>query len=196
MPDPDDVDPDDVDPDDIDPGDVDPDDEPYVAPTAEEWLKAQRKIERQEERITRLVGKGKGGGADVDRQLARQIKGKLSDLEDDEPADTAEADRWKGIAIQNAASAQIAAAGFSGTAAQAVKLARLLDMSEIEPNRDGAFDLEDEVQKLVEEYPQLFAKPQGRRSPAVRRSDSDQTAPKKSPTDRTSEALMRQAGYR
>jgi hypothetical protein len=171
----------------------------YVAPTADEYAKLQRKLKRQEDRITRLVGR-KGGkpAADVDRKLAAQLKGSKADEDDDEPADTAEADRWKGIAIQQAASAQIAAAGFTGTAKQAARLARLLDTSDLEPSRDGTFDLEDEVDELVEEYPELFNRGKGGRRPApsVRRADVRAGRPKADPSRATSDQLLKMAGYK
>lgn len=170
-------------------------------PDAATWEKIQRKLARQEERITRLVGaKGKGGGADVDRQLAAQLrggKGKGKDEEDDEPADNGEAERWKGTAIQAAASAQISAAGFTGTAKQAARLARLIDTNGVEPDRNGYIDLEDEIDELKDEYPQLFstAGDGRRRAPTVRRGDSRET-PKKDPTQSTTDKIMKAAGYR
>lgn len=168
-------------------------------PDAETWEKIQRKLARQEERITRLVGaKGKGGGASVDRQLAAQLRGgKGKADEDDEPADDGEAARWRDIAVRNAASAQISAAGFTGTAKQAARLARLIETSSIEPDRNGVFDLEDEIDELKEEYPQLFstAGDGRRRAPVVRRGDSRETG-KKDPTLSTTDKMLKAAGYR
>ena len=200
--------PEDIDPADLDDlgdlggGDDEPDeddepDKPYEAPDAETWAKVQRKLARQEDRITRLLGKRPNGkpAADVDRKLAAQLgKGKPAD-EDDEDRDTGEADRWKGIAIQNAAAAQIAAAGFTGSAAAATKLARLIDTSDVELDRSGRFDLEDQIDELREEYPELFGggTRTGRPAPVVRRADNRRSAPK-DPTRATSDAMLKAAG--
>ena len=201
-----DLDPDDPDLDDLgDLGDGDEDDPKDKAPAGkpmptsqEEWDKVQRKLKRQEDRITALVGKGPKGKpvADVDRQLAAQLRKGKADP-DDEPEDDGEAERWKGIAIQNAAASQIAAAGFTGTAKQAARLARLIDTSRVVPGSDGTFDLEDEVDDLVDQYPQLFA-PAGQRRPVprVRRADSKDSAPAKDASLRTSERMLKEAGYR
>jgi hypothetical protein len=181
-------------------GDDEPeqDDEPdddgeYKPPSKSEWNRTQR-------RIKKLLAKDKAANgkpvADVDRQLQRQIKGKADDDDADDAPDTSEADRWRGIAVQNAAASQIAAAGFTGTAKQAARLARLIDMDEVTPNRDGTFDLEDEIEELQEEYPQLFQAATGRRpAPSVRRADNRQAAPK-DPTRATSDALLASAGLR
>jgi hypothetical protein len=204
MPDQDDIDEgqtEDIDPADLDDlGDLDEPDtdedesededgkKPYKPPSQSEWNRLQRRIKR----LTKAKDKPV---ADVDRQLARQLgtKGKAAADEDDEP-DTSEADRWRGIAVQNAAASQIAAAGFTGTAKQAARLARLIDTGSIQPDRDGTFDLEDEIEELQEEYPQLFQAKDGRRpAPRVRRADNRQAAPK-DPTRATSDALLKEAG--
>lgn len=181
-------------------GDEDGDDseEEYTPPTKEAWDRLQRKIKRQEDRITGLVGKGPKGKkvADVDRQLQDQIrggKGKADEDEEDDGPDP-ETDRWRNTAITNAAAAQISAAGFTGTAKQAARLANLIDREGIAPDRNGYIDLEDEVEELKEEYPQLFSTGgDKRRAPSVRRGDPKGT-PKKDPTRATSDALLRQAG--
>jgi hypothetical protein len=169
------------------------DGKPYKPPSKSEWDRTQKRIKRL---LDEKKGR-KGGGADIDRQLQRQIsgKGKADDKDADEPEDTSEADRWRGIAVQNAAASQIAAAGFTGTAKQAARLAKLIDMDDVRPNRDGTFDLEDEIEELQEEYPQLFqAVGSGRRpAPNVRRADNRKAAPK-DPTQATSDALLASAG--
>lgn len=211
MPENDDPDPEDIDPADLDDlgelGDDDPDDDPdddkpYTPPSAEEYAKLQRKIKRQEDRITRLTGKTPKGKpvADVDKKLAAQLRtgGKATE-DDDEPVDDGETARWRGIAVQQAAASQLQAAGFTGTAKQAARLARLIDTSDLEPNRDGTFDLEDEVDELVEEYPELFGKGQaagGRRAPVVRRTDQRGGRPKPDPTRATTDAMLKMAGYK
>lgn len=185
----------DVDPDDNDDPDDDPDGDGkgWKPPTKGEWDRLQR-------RIKKLTNKG----SDVDRQLLDQLNGgrpkggkPKDDDPDDDGGDDSEAARWRGIAIQNAASAQIAAAGFTGTAKQAARLARLIDTEGLRPNRDGSFDLEDEIEDLKDEYPQLFTRQSAGRVPNVRtarnRGGESET---KDPTRKTSEAMMRAAGYR
>src|SRR6188508_3479938 len=106
----------------------DEDGKPYKPPSRSEWNRLQRRIKR----LTKKA-EGSGPAADVDRQLQRQIRGKAAD--EDEPQDDGEAARWRDIAVQNAAASQIAAAGFTGTARQAARLARLIDMSDVKPGR-------------------------------------------------------------
>lgn len=189
----DDQDIDNLDDDTDDPDDDNPDDDPnWKPPTKGEWDRLQR-------RMKKLTGKPKA--SDVDRKLAEQLRGKgkkPADDTDDDTRDDGEAERWRGIAIQNAASAQIAAAGFSGTARQAARLARLIDTSDIQPNRDGSFDLEDEIEDLKEEYPQLFARQSGAggRVPNVRTARNRGTGETKDPSQRTSDAMLKAAGYR
>jgi hypothetical protein len=160
----------------------------WKAPSKSEWDRLQRRIKRLTKPAT----------ADVDKELQRQLGGKTKGKEsEDEDGPNVEAEHWRGVAIQNAASAQITAAGFSGTAKQAARLARLIDTASVAVGRDGSVDLEDEIEELKEEYPQLFGAPTGRRAaPQVRRQDGREGAPKKTPTERTSDALLRSAGYR
>lgn len=158
---------------------------PYKPPSKSEWDRLQRRIKK----LTEAKGKP---AADVDRKLRDQISGG-KDEEDEAPVDS----RWRDIAITNAAAAQISAAGFRGSAKQAARLANLIDRSGIEPDSHGAFDLEDEIEELREEYPQLFsAETGGRRAPRVRTGPSGEKTPAKDPTATTSAKMMRQAGYR
>lgn len=201
----------DIDPADLDDlgdlgGDDDPDekdgDEEYTPPDKDTWAKLQRKIKRQEEKITALTGKTPSKGAsrpgkDVDDALRKQFKGQDSESEEEPDEDTGEAERWRGIAIRNAAASQIAAAGFSGTAKQAARLAKLIDTSSITPGRDGEFDLEDEIDELKDEYPQLFSTAGGNgRRPVPRvRTAPDPRTPRPDSTKSTSNKLLKSAGY-
>lgn len=158
---------------------------PYKPPTKGEWNRLQRRIKK----LTEAKGKAP---ADVDRKMREQISGDKAD-EDEAPADS----RWRDIAITNAAAAQISAAGFTGSAKQAARLANLIDRAGIEPDRHGSFDLEDEIEELKEEYPQLFSAETGsRRNPRVRTAPSGDKTPAKDPTELTSAKMMKQAGYR
>ena len=187
LPENDEIEPDDVDTDDPDTGDEDEvqEEKPYKPPTKGEWDRLQRRIKR----LTETKGKGP---ADVDRKMREQISGGKAD-EDEAPADS----RWRDIAITNAAAAQISAAGFTGSAKQAARLANLIDRAGIEPDSHGSFDLEDEIEELKEEYPQLFSAETGsRRNPRVRTAPSGDRTPAKDPTELTSAKMMKQAGYR
>lgn len=160
------------------------------APTAEDYARLQRKAKRQEERITRLL---KAQGKTPKRNAA-------GGLEDDEEGDDGKGpgdDRWKTVAVKNAAAAALSAAGFSGTAKQAARLTRLLDLDGVEPDKDGVFDLEDEVADLAEEYPGLFQKTTNgaRKVPRVRTAPARPGAPTDDPTARTTRALLREAGF-
>lgn len=170
----------------------------YTPPDKDTWAKLQRKIQRQEERITRLT-RGKAAPAKSGTVVDQALLGQLGQGKSDE-ADQGEDDqtsRWRGIAVQNAAAAEIKAAGFSGSAKDAVVLARLMDTSGLEPDRDGNFDLEDEVDALKERFPQLFAEPAGGRRPAPRvRTAPEGKTPPVDPSRKMSDALLRGAGYR
>lgn len=211
--DPDDEDPD-LDPEDDDPDeDLDADPAPYVAPDKAAWDKIQRKIQRQEERITRLLeGRGKapakktasrrtpaGTETDPDKALLAQLRAEREEEETDDE-ESGEATRWRGIAASNAAATQLAAAGFNGTAKQAARLTRLLDLTGAEPDRHGAFDFEDEIEELVEEYPALFGQGQTgaarRPAPRVGGRGRETSTPRKDPSRSTSDALLKSAGYR
>lgn len=201
--------------DDGDDGDGKPSKKALPIPDQAGWDKIQRKLARQEERISRLIAAKKTtpakktaakktAASDADAALLAALRGTRSraaqadDDDDEDDGEGSQAQHWKTIAIQNAAASQIAAAGFSGTAKQAARLARLIDTSDIEPNKDGSFDLEDEIEELQEEYPQLFAQAvdgRGRRLPPVSRRQSRE-APKVDPSRKTSNDIMRAAGYR
>jgi hypothetical protein len=103
------------------------------------------------------------------------------------------------VAAQQAAATHLAAAGFSGTAKQAVRLAKLLDLENVEPDDNGVFDLEDEVDELVQEYPSLFqGAPRGdprRKLPAVRRTPNRSGGAAETASDRTSRRLLESAGF-
>lgn len=167
----------------------------YKPPTKGEWERAQRRLKK----YAADRKKPSGNGSAVNAALAAQLRGSKGKDDEDEDAgqDDGEATRWRGIAIQQAAAAQISAAGFTGNAKQAAKLARLMDTDGIEPDRSGAFDLEDEIEELKTEYPQLFSTTgdSRRRAPAVRRGETRET-PKRTPTERTNDKLLRSAGFK
>lgn len=175
----------------------------WTPPTREAWDKAQRiNAARKEERNAararvreleaQLRGKGEGDG---------EGGGKQQD-------DAAAEERWRMSAARNSAASQLTAAGFSGTAKQAKRLTRLLDLSNAEPDADGDFDFEDEIDDLRTEYPALFGGGDddggggGARRPGARRpttADRGRKTPRdagEDPTSRTSDRLLRSAGVR
>lgn len=190
--------PDDGDEDDLDDGDEDAgkegDDKEWKPPTKAQWERAQR-------RLKTYAAEKRKGGAEVDRKLAAQIRGKDDKEGDDDGAAAEEAQRWRRAAAQQSAAASLTAAGFNGTARQAARLTRLLDLDGAEPDRDGVFDWEDDVEELKEEYPELFGARGSRRNegagrlPKVRTAPTRDSATPDDPTQRTSDALLRAAGF-
>lgn len=197
------------DPDDLDDaGEDELGDQDDDLPTPEQWKKIQDKVKRQEDRITRLTGKDRRGRS-VDQKLKDQLNGgkgrstKSADADDADDEANSEAARWRTIAAQQSAATQLTAAGFNGTAKQAARLTRLLDLAGAEPDDSGAFDFEDEIEDLQEEYPELFGAKGSRRNERQERSNGtrQRTAPtrdsreKLDPTQSTSRKLLRGAGF-
>lgn len=167
-------------------------DKPWKPPTKSQWERAQRRLKRYADE--RRAGKG---GADVDHKLRDQLRGG-KDGEDGEGKDgAAEAAVWRSRAAAADASAQLTAAGFSGSAAQARRLTRLIDLDGAKPDRDGRFDFTDDIEDLKEDYPELFGGRGTRRNERRQHTAPNRTEPtKKSATDRTSDRLLKEAGYR
>jgi hypothetical protein len=159
------------------------------APTAEDWERAQRKLKRQEDRITRLL---KAQGKPVTRDAAGNV------ADDDAPAAPAtdpdvRVKRQAGIAA-------LTDAGLSR--AQAKTAVRLLDLSGLEVDDDGEVDdddLEELVEDLREKFPAMFGAGASngatKRTPRVRTAPTRAGAPTDDPTARTSRALLRSAGF-
>lgn len=168
------------------------DGKPWKPPSRSQWERAQRRLKKYADE--RRAGKG----ADVDRKLQAQLRGK-EDGDDDGADASAEAELWRSRAAASDASAQLTAAGFSGTAAQARRLTRLIDLAGAKPDRDGRFDFTDDIEELKEDYPELFG---GRGSRRNERGRRQHTAPErggtptKSASERTTDRLLKEAGYR
>lgn len=182
--------------------DDDDDNAAWKPPTREVWertqrINAARKQERNDARarVRALEAQLRGGKGDGDGEGA----GKQQD------GDAAAEEKWRTSAARNSAATQLQAAGFSGTAKQAKRLTRLLDLANAEPDADGDFDFEDEIDDLRTEYPQLFGSTSSddetRRPPARRPTTADRgrRTPRdadQDPTTRTSDRLLRSAGVR
>jgi hypothetical protein len=194
--------------------DGDGDQEEYTPPTQEEWEKVQgalarRKQERNQARAERAklrneLAEARKATTTRNGDSVRDGDGDQQSTSRDEDRDdrAAEEIRWRQAAARSSAATQLQAAGFSGTAKQAKKLTRLIDLDLAEPDDDGDFDFEEAIDELREEYPQLFRgedKPtpprQRRPTTADRGRDTGRDATR-NPSDVTSQALLRQAGIR
>ena len=196
----------DTDEDDSDEGDADDDKgkdgKPWKPPSRSEWERAQRRLRKYADEKR---GKTSKGTADVDRKLRAQLnggKGKDDAGDDDDSPGQEEAARWRLTAARQSAATALSAAGFSGSAKQAARLTRLLDLEDAEPDSDGVFDFEDDVEDLKEEYPELFGGKGARRNEQrAGRGRPGRTAPTRkdapeSATDKTTRELLRSAGFR
>lgn len=176
-------------------GDTDEDDEDegedaYTPPSREDWDKAKRRRDRATKELRELRA-----------EMAKlKAAGEQKKDADDGGATAKELERWKKVAVQQAATAALATAGFTGTAKQAARLTRLMDLDSAEPDRNGSFDFEDEADELKDEYPALFGnKEDGAkgRVPKVRTGSGRGTGGgTQDPTKRTTDALLKSAGYR
>lgn len=157
----------------------DEDTDDWKPPTKEEWTK-----------LTNAAKARKRERDQVKRELATLKNGKQEEEDGDK-----EAKKWRTTAARNSAATALAAAGFAGTARQARRLTRLLDLDNIEPDDTGDFDLDDEIDELKEEFPQLFAQQEEKRR-APRVTTSDRGRGQQGTRDRTTDRLLKQAGYR
>jgi hypothetical protein len=178
----------------------------YTPPTREEWAKVQRALtRRRDERNKAREEARKLRDAAAAQGKAKEDTGGQDGKSDDADAKREEQEsRWRITAARSSAAVQLTAAGFSGTAKQAKRLTALLDLTDAEPDAEGDFDFEEQIDDLKEEYPQLFRsrdQEETARRPAARpttadkgrRTDRDATV---NPTQRTSAALRRMAGLR
>jgi hypothetical protein len=75
-------------------------------------------------------------------------------------ADTAESDKWRGVAVKKAATVALKEAGFNGDAKALKRLIATIDLSQVEPDSDGDIDIDEQIDDLKDELPALFgAKP-------------------------------------
>lgn len=145
---------------------VDDDDDDDKQPTKEEFARMQRALtkanaEAKKNRLRykaileRTVGgksgdkEGAGDGKDADknRELDRErIRNDVSEAEEA---------KWKKRVVRQAAKAALLEAGLQGDPA---KLARLVDENEVEVDDDGDISdgLDEQVEQLKEDYPDLF----------------------------------------
>lgn len=158
-------------------------DEEWTPPSKDEWHRVSNAAKARHSELKTL------------RRELGELKKNLKGGEDREGDD--EVQRWRSTAARNSAASALASAGFQGTTKQARRLTRLLDLENAEPDSSGDFDFEDDIEALKEEFPSLFAEPgeQRRRAPKVTTSDRGRNAGG-TVRDRTTEKLLKQAGFR
>lgn len=194
----------------------------WTPPTKEEWEKLQntRKALRRDLAEARKAAKGRRRTPRPQRKQAAQppaadSNGRADTDDDDrerEPAsaqfedyddgpDEAEAERVRLVTVRAGAVGALLAAGFQGDRKAAKGMAKLMDLSGIEPDDDGDVDdddLADAIETVKDQYPQMFEQPPERRAPARRPTTADRGArsdrrpPSTDPTKRTSQRLLKQ----
>lgn len=174
--DPGDDDPDDGDGELDDPDDDDPDDgDGKLDEKGKKALAAERaKVKELRKRLAEAQRAGKKKDADDDT--------------DDDDAEEKAAAKWKPKVVNSAARAAFMEAG----ADRPERLLKLLDHDELDVSDDGEVEgLDEEVDRLKEEYPELFTKPKraGRRVETGDRSGGSSTKKKLSATERQARAL-------
>lgn len=155
----------------------------YTPPTKEEWDKVQAALKKanDEAKKRRLRQKQKASDKDGDAPDVDKVR------EETEV-------KWKTRVIRAEARGALAGAGVEpGKVAKAL---RLLDMDEIDVDDEGEVDgLDDQIEELKEEFPELFAPKHdaashGRRVPRVNGAGKTGTPKAKSSADLLAGALL------
>jgi hypothetical protein len=159
----------------------------WKPPTKGEWERAQRRLKKYAAASRR--------GKSPDEQLASQLRGKpeTDDAAEDDGgrAELAAADQ------RTKRAAGIAALMGAGlTKDQAKRAVGLIDLRNVELDDDGDADLEDEIDDLKEQFPDLFQTTvRYRKPPTPGRRTPDSRAPRESATQRADRKLLAQAGF-
>lgn len=172
-----------VDPGDNDDADDDDDDDDdkdaYVPPTKEEWEKTQAALKKanDEAKRRRLALKEAQAAGGKDDDADDKVEKKVAEVEA----------KWKPRVINSAASAALLEAG----AEKPERLLKLIDHDDLDVADDGSVDgLDDEVDRLKEEYPELFKRT--RSGGKVETGGRGGGKPKpKSATERQAAAILR-----
>jgi hypothetical protein len=112
-------------------------------------------------------------------------------------ADTAESDKWRGVAVKKAATAALKEAGFTGDVKAAKRLIGTIDLSQVEPDDDGDIDIDEQIDDLKDAFPALFGvkqRPGGRGVSTGHGRDTD--APAKDVTAEHSLKLLKMGASR
>jgi hypothetical protein len=156
--------------------------EEFKPPSKEEWEKVRQRLKRANEEAAKNR-----------TELAKQLRKEQSD-EDAAKEREAAASKWQRTAVTNAAVAELQGAGY--TKAQAKRLARVIDLSNVQIDDDGEIDLEDEIEQLAKDFPpdKGVARGAGARVTTGRgRSDSE---PADDVDSKFAKNLLRQGGFR
>jgi hypothetical protein len=112
-------------------------------------------------------------------------------------ADTAQSDKWRGVAVKKAATAALKEAGFNGDAKALKRLISTIDLSQVEPDDDGDIDIDEQIDDLKGELPALFGARQRPGAPRVSTGHGrDTDAPAKDVTAEHSLRLLRMGASR
>ncbi|GAA3230726.1 hypothetical protein GCM10017691_23940 [Pseudonocardia petroleophila] len=154
--------------------------EDFTPPSRDEWTRLANAAKvRKKERD------------DARRELASLKK---KDVEEEKPDEAA---KWRETAARASAATALQGAGFSGSAKQARRLTRLLDLAATEPDDMGDFDFEDEIEELKSEFPQLFSEKKPSAASTRRPTTADRGGNSDGPSrDMTTERMLKMAGYR
>lgn len=122
----------------------------FTPPTREEWTRTQTALKK----------------ANAEAKKHRERAQEIARANEDDTAKAArEADeqaqaRYKPVAVKAAARAEFLAAGLNDPSGDRIsKLARLLDMDQVDIDADGEFTgLADQVASIKSDYPELFEK--------------------------------------
>lgn len=162
----------------------DGDDDEYEPPTKEEWEKTQAALKKAnaEAKKRRLAAK--------EQKPKPKPKKRDDDDDDDEGDDDRSAEveeRWKGRVVKQAAKAALATAG----AEKPERLLRLVDIDSLDVDDDGEVDgLDDEIDRLREDYPELFKRRRGGRVETGDRSDGKGSRKPMTATERQAAAIL------
>jgi hypothetical protein len=115
-------------------------------------------------------------------------KGGKDDDDDDAPdPEAVAAAKWKPKVVNSAAKAALLSAG----AEKPERLLRLIEHDDLEVTDDGdVHGLDDEVDRLKDEYPELFAKPGRRRAAKVETGDRSKAGGTKKPLTATEKQAL------
>jgi hypothetical protein len=154
------VDPDDdeIEPEDEDDeeDDDDEEEEEYKPPTKEEWAKTQSALKKANTEAKRFR---------TELRTAREKAKDTAGVDPDKAAAKVEA-KWKPRVVRSEARAQLAAAGAKSAAL--TRLARMIDLDDVEVDDDGEVTgLEELIDEMKEDLPELF------------KDDDDEPAPKR-----------------
>jgi hypothetical protein len=157
--------------------------EEFTPPTKDEWIKTQDALKKANEQAKKYRLAAKNAGKKTDES---------SDGDVDAKAEAKASEVWKPRLIKTAAKLAFAEAGAKNPA----RLIKMLDVNDLEVDDDGDVDgLEDQIDSLKDEFPELFNQPAEER-PRKRPGRVDagtgggSNTTKKSATERQAEGLF------